>query len=289
MSGELERIEQGAALAIGEIRAAINAASDAAEAFDLNSRVKMARAWAKSYGRVRELRLDLLVLEIDSLVRVWELGGADMLSGPERKAAEYLASLSPGDRAECVAASGASTTAVGMCRSIWSRESEEQLRRMGRSWVPSPASEDHSEGRDISPQIVAEAMHQLLDDYGDAGEAFTVEQMTDAVCIDYGDAGPFVEGVREMCRHAIRSAADEIVSGFGLPRFVTAYTPDGDYARIPTLRARMSHLRQHIGVRREQASRLAGKVAELEGSYSRLEAAWSGGGDPLIEDGGDAA
>src|SRR6266699_495645 len=136
--------------ALVQIREAIKSCLVIDEVTEIRARAEAVRAWAKVHGRTKELRLDLLRIEVEALVRIVELGGAQTLGNGQR-AAEWLAAMPPEAREQLIAASGGATTAVGMCRSIWREDEIKRARNalydagVRLAYEPEPPASAYSE------------------------------------------------------------------------------------------------------------------------------------------------
>lgn len=270
----LEKIESQSPEVFSSIRFAINIASTAEEAHTLLARVHSAKAWAKAHQQIKQYRLDLLILEVEALVRTFELGGGDLLAKADRDAAEFLAAMTPAERAAMIAESGQCTTARGVVRvHLEGREAKARY-AAGKEWRPGSATKPEPwDGTDrlASYSEVRAALEDVLTDYTHGEAPFTVAQVADELLGDLGLDGteePFIEGVREMCRSALRNQRSRGTdykqmplprfNGVRLPRAVTVRTgadegdDAGEWVRIPVLRARLSHMREMSRARWDQ-------------------------------------
>lgn len=261
----------------------IRSASELTDLTEARARIEAARAWAKVHKQVKEMRLDLLRVEVEALVRIVELGGLESLPARDRKPAQYLAGLSFGDRATLVAQSGQSiTTATGMVRSIWTADDLERerakSRRLGQALATRP---DLPDDEDLHRQIkestyrVEDVLGEVLDTFTAAGVAFSIndfaEEVIHTAAIGSTALDPDVEeGVREVCRSAVRKAPVVQIDGTILPRFITAKDDAGHFFRYPVENATLAHLAQMIVGRREQLAQDAARLAELEAVEARL-------------------
>lgn len=263
----------------------IRSASDLEALTDARARIDAARAWARVHKRVKEVRLQLLRLEVQALVRIVELGGIDALPAGDRKAAQYLTDLSDAQRAHLIAESGNATTATGMVRSIWRTEElereSERLRSYGRNLAADPhfIHLDEATRRDRAAEQVyrvEEVLRDVLDARTGEGEPFTVAQVAEEI-IHRATRGEIddpeiEEGVREVVRSAIRRGPVVFFEGLTLPRLITATTADGVYVRIPVENARLSDLAQMVDQRRDQLAQDEARLRSLSAALERLRA-----------------
>lgn len=278
--------------------AEIRAASALTDLTETRARIEAARAWAKVHKQVKELRLDLLRVEVEALVRIVELGGVETLPARDRKPAKHLAGLTFDDRASLVAQSGvAITTAAGMVRAIWTAEDLEQERvknkALGRALATSPDLADSED--DLQRYIkettyrVEDVLSDLVDTYASADGGFTINDLAEDVirAASLGSTAndPDVEeGIREVCRQAVRRAPVVKIDGTILPRFVTAKSDDGHHVRLPVENATLAHLDQMIEGRRQQLAQDEARLRELETVAARLRKAPGAGPEARIGD-----
>lgn len=263
-------LETTAASSFEIVRAALREARTVDQVIDVRAKVEAAKAWAKVYKRTREMRLQLLTMEVEALVRIVELGGIDQLAMRERPAAEAFAAMGYEAREQLLKQSRSVTTAVGLHRALNVAEDLAVFRRKeqqrGRDWANHPETPTTRQQAD-RPDVQA-VMQAMLDEYVEVGEPFTIAEMVEAlvVSVDAADMDDdFKAGVQQICRLAVyRSPASEI-NGTKIPKFVTALAPGdeaGDrYVRIPTFTATVAHLHSSIDMRRNQ---LAADEAALQ-------------------------
>lgn len=257
---EIEKIGS-AEVAFRSLREAIALTETPEEANEARARIESAKAWARAHNLLRDYRLELLTLEIEALVRVADLDGLDLLSSADAHSAQFLAAMTAEARAAMIADAGSCTTAGGLVRRVMLDADERARREAGRNWKP-PAPSDSVDPSLIHRQrarAVREVMADLLDEYVETGKPFTVDEFTDgliAECVDDDATGaeeqPFLEGVREMIRGALRRDPQHAIDGVKIPRVITARTPGGAYVRIPTTSATLAHLYDSLSMRDEQ-------------------------------------
>lgn len=240
MSTEL--VARSAEATFEQVRQAIDSCDSPEGATEVVARVAAARAWASAHGQLRELRLQLLGLEVDALVRVIELGGARLLTAKDRKAGEYLASITHDERMALIRDSGATTTASGMVnRVLAEREEGERQQRAyaaGAAWAA---------GSRTAYGAIKDEIESC------AGRSFEVAEIADAVAdeMDGGDES-FREGVREMCRTYLRKLPPERIGDTVIPRTITSQLPDGSWVRIPTLNATVGDCLANLAMKDDQ-------------------------------------
>jgi len=245
MTNELAAIDIAAAATMDAVRAALREADTAEDAFEINSRIHAAKAWAKAHGKLRDYRAQLLRLEVEALVRVVQLGGEELLSGRERIAAVAFAAMTPDALEACLADMGAVSTAAGLYQRFADDRDERQRRAvhvdMGRQWASGER------------ESVRSAIEDALGDYSRFGTPFEVADIADRV-IDATapTADDFMEGVREMCRSVLRKSPSRLVDGTIIPKFITSQLPDGSWVRVPTINATYADVTRNLQMREDQ-------------------------------------
>lgn len=249
---------------------------------EARARVEAMKAWAKAHQQIKAVRLDLLRMEVAALVRVVELGGVDSLPSSERKAARWLAEMTPADRDKLLTESGTATTATGMCRAVWNAEELAKHRRerftqgMAFATAPSaPSDERVIEDRKRHVIGVAAALGRIVDEHTAEGSPFTVEQVAEELIGEAGlsafDADDALRGgIRSVVRDAIQKAPVESLDGTVLPRTITVRDEDGIFVRIPTPTATIAHLDECIAMRQEQLAQDAAAIERLAAARERL-------------------
>lgn len=256
-------------------------ASSLGDLTEMRARIEAARAWAKVHNQVKEMRLDLLKVEVEALVRVVDLGGLDTLPARDRRAASHLASLTPAERSALVEASGNATTAAGMCRTVWMEQelAEERAanRTRGIRFAERPTAPNGDLVAIARARVadVSAVLANVVESHADtAGPTFTVDQMADEVINEAAlgdDLDPAVkEGVREVCRRALRQAPVVEIDGTRLPRVVTARDEAGNYIRIPVENALLSHFDDMRAMRLEQIQQDQAALEVLDGMAQKL-------------------
>lgn len=262
-------------LALADVLTSIREMASLADLRETRARIEALRAWAKIHKQISAIRIDLLHAEVAALVRIVRLGGVDDLPTPDQKAAEYLAGLDDDARAALILQSAAQvTTAAGLVRTLWLAEDRERNRRdltaKGRQHAtqPQPLSDEAIKDADNRITDVAATLKRLLDEYTVVGQPFTVPALAAEIMaragLTSGLDDALAEGVREVCRTAIRSAPSMHVNGTEIPRLVTTRLPDGSYVRVPVENATLAHFDDMCSLRREQLAQDAAALARLD-------------------------
>lgn len=249
---------------ITELIAGINATSSLDDLHEARARAEALKAWAKVHGKAKEMRLDLLRIEVEALVRIVELGGIQTLPSADRKAAQWLADMTPVERAKLVNESGSATTARGMCQSIWREEevrSHNRTRfRHGTKLAEEPQPPTYENAVEAAREragSIAGSLASITDHYIRNGAEFTIDELAEELIADAGLPPELAEdevinqGVRDVCRRAVQNSPPLSINGTDIPRLITARNGKR-FIRIPVMNATVGHLDDMIAMRQEQ-------------------------------------
>lgn len=266
--------------AIHEVARHVEGISDGDTLTELRARVEAAKAWAKAHKKLKEVRRDLLSVEVNILRRIVAIGQVEILAPNERPAAEFFHGLSAADLDEYLSEHDGVTTATGLYSTIKRIERlEQQAERMrvrGRANAlnAQPPSDDADiEDAQHELRSVSAALANVVEQMDSAGE-FTIGEMADEILdgISAPEVGDdtFRRGFEEVCREAVRRAPAMRMGATKLPRFVTARVENGKYMRIPIQAAKLWHLKDMCELRREQLKQDADALARLTELYDQL-------------------
>jgi hypothetical protein len=261
-----------------QIAEAIRATDNLGDLTEARARIEAVRAWAKVHQEVKAIRLQLLVVEVEALVRIVELGGAEQLpSRTDREVAEWLAKLSVVERADLIAKSGAATTASWMVRSVWRQQAEKaekaERKRAGMEMASRPPLPDAYDEEAITAARhrvtnLSAVIAEIAEEYMGGGRSFTVDELADeiisgsAITREMAEDDSFREGVKEVSRRIIRTTAPLSVEGIPIPRIITVRI-GGKYQRIPVANATLAHLDADIASREEQIQHDQAKLQKM--------------------------
>lgn len=305
----LERVESAPAMAEG-LLLAIKAAEELDDLTAVRANIAAAREWAKVVDRTQELRFDLLQVEVEALVRTVELGGSHLLKKSDRDTGEYFAGLSHAQRVSFLIKEGKEhATAAGMYRAYLRAQREAEWERRyaqlklekestGRQFALTPrlsltpyAADDGAgdlENHFSGPRNLGACVSNALDVFT-GSDGFTINEFANEV-IELADLGQLrddddvMEGVREVCRRAIRSAPYIEIGGTKLPRFVTAPMDDSadeSFFRVPVENASVAHFAQMVEMRESQLAQDAAKLSDLRALLLRLRELAQDDGDRI--------
>lgn len=277
VTNNLSEIAAAQLAALEQIIGVIRSTSRLEDLTEARAQVEAARAWAKVHKEAKAMRLQLLIVEVEALVRIVELGGADTLPHGDREAAEWLAAKTPQERDAVIRQSGSITTASGMVRSILRQEEADQAVKQRQAEgvyfasSPPPADaydEQAVQAARISATSLSAVIAEVAEDYMATGMAFTVDELVDqiiyeaAIKPEVAEDKAFREGVSEVSRRFIRTTPPLSVEGVSIPRIITVRI-DGKTQRIPVANATLSHLAADIADREEQIKHDQAKMQKL--------------------------
>jgi hypothetical protein len=277
-------------LTIAGITKSIREAGDPDTIKAQKDKVRMAREWAKIHKIAKEVHADLIRIEIECLRRIGQIdGGLDVLTAAEKAAAKFFASLSESDLEQVIRDFGDRATATGVYRAHVSASEANYMRDLGRKiakgerpWNGLSDDEKFDEAAERFRYDDIGALAQLVDSYAAQGETLWIEDIADQLIEQLDSEGIEVkgralrEGVREVCRKAVRSGKSITIAGTKAPRFVTCSYEEFDrtalrggkpditaaFMRIPFESATLPQLDEMVELRRRQ---LEEDRAALEG------------------------
>lgn len=274
---------------IAEITKSIRQAVDLEHLTEARARIEALRAWARVHGQVKHLRVDLLRIEVEALVRVVELGGESSLSGVDRKAGRWLAGLGYNARLRMIEKATKATTAVGMCRAVWreteiaAKRDEARSRGVYLTQNPDPPGDaadsvfeaDARRHRRRIGSLLSDVAEQLGASVGYYTSSELAERILSEAGLEGSDDPDVLAGVKQVCERAIRSAPPLLIDGTEIPRVITARNGE-KFARIPTMTATVAHFDDMLALRREQISADLAEHERLSRVADRLRAVAAG-------------
>lgn len=256
---------------LASIASSIRESDDPATIKGSQDKVRMAREWARIHGVVREVHVDLIRIEVECLRRLAQLGdeGISLLSSAHRGAARFFASLSEEELDDVIKDFGHASTACGVYRAHVKSSESGYLKDLGRRiakgaepWDSTLTDEQKMESAiERFQHDTAGAVEQILNDLVGVGGPFFIDDVADALIdrlhedgIEKVGGAAVREGIREVCRKAVRSARPATIFGTDAPRFVTCSSQYGDTAfmRIPFENATLPQLDEMVALRAKQ-------------------------------------
>lgn len=280
-------------VALEQIADAIRETDSLDDLTEARARIEAVRAWAKVHKEAKAMRLQLLVVEVEALVRIVDLGGADSLTYRDREAALWLSAKTPEEREAVIRQSGNVTTAAGMVRTILAQEEAKQARikerQAGRDFAaePPPAVYDEeaiSAARQNSTNLSA-VIADMAEEYMETGMAFTVDELAEEILWntnlppEVAEDESFREGVKEVSRRIIRSTPPLSIEGIPIPRIITVQI-NGKHQRIPVANATLAHLESDIAAREEQIRHDQAKLQKMIDVRDKLAGMLAATDDP---------
>ena len=255
-----------------------------------DKQIRLLREWAKMNGRIDELREKILWLELKALKRIGELADGSietaktMLSGPKLKASMFFATLTD-DELEKLRDKFPSAITAGQIITAWKKEQDrEKQQQIGREFAAGKKEllssgqayvlTTDDEHRCWHTKTIKNAIEQLLENYAIDGVTFTIQNLADNILLNYPELNrvdsAFREGIKEVCRAAVRDEKIDLFEQAGLPAFVTVISKEG-YVRIPIGSANKIQLQELLKLRQGQAAALNTVVKKLEKLIADLD------------------
>lgn len=258
-------------VAIREVSQLIQEVTDPELLQEMRARVEAAKGWAKAHRKLKEVRLELLTVEVEILRRIVQLGEQEILSTRDRRAAEFFAALDESELKKYLAEHQSVTTAAGLFSTVERIQRLEEAaanryhRGRAQAVNASPPDEDAEVDEARTERISVSAALAELVEKMDGSAGFSVSEMADQILSDVSsdrcEDESFRRGFEEVCREAVRRAPALRFGSTKLPRFLTARVATGKYMRVPIQAAKLWHLDDMCALRREQ---LAQDTAALE-------------------------
>lgn len=271
----MERYHESAK-SIGETIRQIKEEINANLVKDVIDKIYLARQWAKLRNEIEKSRADLLRLEIECFVRLFDLNATNLIRGKyelcrffnsHKHGIESLLKEFP----ECA-------TAQQIYNSYLRKETKAEGSKfaLGNSpaakndfnqLVASAAIDFHSEKK---------AMNFLLDKYASDNEQFTIAKMADEFIAMTSDepitiTEAFTQGIREVCRNIVNTGNWDEMGAKKVPRFVTCLSNDGKtIVRIPFENAKLFQLKEMITIRAEKLRQFQIAMDNLGKIYGEL-------------------
>lgn len=161
-----------------------------------------------------------------------------------------LADMTPLERTKLINDSGNATTARGMCQSVWreaevARHNAEKFRygtRLAEEPTPPKKFDDKAveDARDRAISLAGSLAH-LTEEYVKNGVEFTIDELAEEIIADaeldpdLAEDDVINQGVRDVCRRALKQSPPLTINGTAIPRLITARTEEGKYIRVPVM------------------------------------------------------
>lgn len=272
------------------------------ELASLTARIRAARELAKAQDDVRDIRRMLMHAEVAVLLRRFDLGDPKLTTWDkvairafQREGAEGTHNFVEQHFEEFGKASQLGRELRDQQAAKDALDAGEKLARAPRDlaeWAKrvtarSPDADELQERlREAAREDVAANMRDLIDGYTYTGEPFTVEDVTDALIERMGsdcelaEDAAFRDGIRRVCREAVRAASVIEFEGERLPSTVAVETPHG-WVRVPIESATPAHLAATIRERQAQIARDQASVAKFSRFLDMVTLAGCGEFEPI--------
>lgn len=246
---------------IKELRKYVLSSENPEELKNIFDKSKLAKEWARIKKLTIDIKKEIIMLEVDCLVKLHNMEYYDYIPKHGKQAAKYFAENY--DRVESLIESYDSSSAIGLYRQIDSNGDPDFLTNIGRKYA---LGKEHSELYNAADHIhkYESSLREFIETYVDYGIPFTVEDIKEEMMANYesvfentngGDVARdlFDSGLKEVCRQAIMKSPIIKIEDMEAPRFVTCPSDEGrSWVRIPFENAKFTHFDQMIELRREQ-------------------------------------
>ena len=247
---------------------------DEKEIHDYHKKVKATREYLKMMHEIEGMRVNLLEVEIACIIRIYELKGN--IKGVPNKILsfygenpdmpiEYYTDKFPW----CVTA-----------HQIYNAFHLDEKKSKSHDYGMESGQGVTDESTDMpTEEIRRNAIHQyfdidsamnyLINHLSDSEEAFTINNMMEEL---QDIPEEYKEGVKEICRKALRSSKIDTIGDKKAPRFVTYMDKNimDQWLRIPFENATLKQLNQMVILREEQLSQDQKAYNNLQSIYEEL-------------------
>lgn len=240
---------------------------------DTLSRVKAARVWAEAEQQIAAIRHDLIVIEIEALRRLYELGQLSILSGNKRTAATWFGKsrVSADELVNLAHEQGRASTADSVHTfHRW----VERCDQMSKGLIKGRRRAEPEDVEWQSRRYLRERLQDLVADVHDAveeGQSFTVADLVDAALAPWEPEETLVrEAVLSVCKKAVqsettgRSETTVLIDGVEFPTHLMVPTDERTYLRVPVESAVLDDFENAVAFRRAQ-------VADAQAALEHME------------------
>jgi hypothetical protein len=268
----------------------VNSISSEDEANLAYDQVKLAREWAKIRRISDQMHLELLRLEVHCLRKIAQLGSITIIDRKQRPAATYFRDMSDEAIETLLQDFGQGVTPWGlMQRAVNSGEKKRGQEHVNNGNYALPTDEYAEPEMDEAVKRYAldtkAAIASILTDYEVMGDEFTIydlsQEMFARIGVDTaGLSWGMAEAMDQVCRKAVSNAADLVIAGTKVPKFITCLYraastgigQKGQYIRVPFHTANMQQLNDMVTLRREQVDSAQRALDRVEAVQEELAA-----------------
>lgn len=270
----------------------------------LTARINAARELAKMQDDVRDIRRMLMHAEVAVLTRRMELKDPKLTMWDKIAVKAFHRAGDDATREYVDLHFEDHGKAMQIGRALHEEQKAEDALKQGEEFARTPEqiaewarrAADRSPGeselaeslRDATREDVASSMRDIIEGYTYTGEPFTVEDVTDALIgrmgsdTYYADDAAFRDGVRRVCREAVRTASAIEFEGERLPSTIAVETGVG-WVRIPLASATPAHLASTIREREDQIARDQASVDRLKNFLGSITTGGCGEFEPIAD------
>ena len=288
---------------IADALAYVASISDAGAASDAYDSVRLAKEFARIRKIAREVRVDLLRLEIHLYRKCAQLDMLTALPTAQRAAAKFYGGATDEQIEQWVAEFGDVTTpAAVMKRILKTDEMKQEYARYasGEYAAVKRYVDDEARGEAVRAQArnMRESLASILENYYEyESQGFSVltvaEQLCEQVGLDERSAiWGKTQGLLEVCRKAVREAPPVAIDGTNAPKFITCMdrscgnagvgSTDLGWIRVPFHSATLDQFHDMVRLREHQAEQARATADRMSLLWNRL---WDAMGEGEREDG----
>ena len=216
-------------------------------------KVKKARELAKVLEKLNEVRLDLFRIEIAAVIRASEL---DInIKGVTKEESKMFQSI--GNRPEEYQSLYGEVWTTSQV--VWAYRRKVKIgeaKDRGRSFYKEQAAKN--ENHESFYYSLQDAMRIIIETASTQDKPFSTDDLYKSLIKSVKHENPetdieaYSEGVKEICRNAMRSEKILTIGEKKAPAFVTVKTDSGDYIRVPFRLSNIDQLESMIEIREEQ-------------------------------------
>lgn len=237
------------------------------------------RSYYKTLGIVEEIRVELLQIEIICIVRLYDLG-AEL----PKKVSEPMAVFFKTNGIDVnyyLKEYSNIFTALGIYKKYIKMQ---DLKNAFHAGVKAGFNKDNQTDKNLSESEIKNksmsnyydiqaAMKRIADELSVEGKSFTVSEMADKYFDEYNkkeiseEDGAYKEGLKEVCRYALRTTKIDTVGEREAPRYVTyidSVLDEERFMRIPFEYATLDQLGHMIKFRELQLKQDSGSLENLK-------------------------
>ena len=250
---ELQLAMNGVSINADKVIIEINNYFTESDIKDTINKVKKARELAKVLEKLNEVRLDLFRIEIAAVIRASEL---DInIKGVTKEESKMFQSI--GNRPEEYQSLYGEVWTTSQV--VWAYRRKVKIgeaKDRGRSFYKEQAAKN--ENHESFYYSLQDAMRTIIETASKQDKPFSTDDLYKSLIksVKYenpeSDIEAYSEGVKEICRNAMRSEKILTIGEKKAPAFITTKTINGNYLRVPFRLSNIEQLESMIEIREEQ-------------------------------------